>query len=176
MTTSHSEALALALLLAGVGGTEAGAQELVLPSGLSARLFDVVLEAGSAGTMAPDAFTDPEAGPEASEEALGDGPLDEGQGGAATVPPDGLGGVARFRLVVEGLGAEGAGWEAVAGDFAWLCERVALPALASNGWTPTEVVIALSDRETPFGEFDPEAVQFIEGFRIAEGACVPQAF
>jgi hypothetical protein len=38
------------------------------------------------------------------------------------------------------------------------------------------VVVALSDRETEFGVFDPEAVQFIEGFRIADGTCVPQAF
>ena len=75
-----------------------------------------------------------------------------------------------------GLGGEGSGFDAVAADFAWLCAELALPALRSNGWAPTEVVIALSDRETAFGALDPEAVQFFEGFRISDGACVPQAF
>ncbi|EPX86618.1 hypothetical protein ruthe_01435 [Rubellimicrobium thermophilum DSM 16684] len=175
MTTFRFDRLVAAALLAGIG-VVAAAEELLLPSGHAARLFDVVLEAGSPGILAPDAFTDPEAGPEAAEELLGDEPLDQGAGTATTAGPGGAGGLARFRLMVEGLGGEGAGWEDVAGDFAWLCERLALPALAAHGWTPTEVVIALSDREIPFGRMDPEAVQFIEGFRIAEGACVPQAF
>ncbi len=180
MTTSRSEAgraggrfaaLALASLLAPEPGA---AQELTLPSGLSASLFDVVLEQG-AGTRAPDAFTDPELQEEGGtpedlplNEALPEPPAD------ASVAP--AGGMARFRLKVEGLGAEDAGFDAVAGDFLWLCEQMALPALSANGWTPTEVVIALSDRETEFGLADPEAVQFFEGFRIADGTCVPQAF
>ena len=172
-------------VLAFAGGvllaTAAAAQELALPSGLTATLYDVVLERGEAGTGAPDAFTDPEAGPEAAEEALGEEPLDAAPaedplGDAPDPPGAGLGGVARFRLVVEGLGGEGAGYDDVAADFAWVCEAVALPALAANGWAPTEVVVALSDRELPFGEMDPEAVQFIEGFRIEAGACVAQAF
>jgi hypothetical protein len=96
--------------------------------------------------------------------------------GVAGEPGAALGGVARFRLSVQGLGGEGAGYDAVVGDFLWLCEQVALPALAANGWTPTEVVVALSDREVAFGTTDPDAVQFFEGFRIAEGACIPQAF
>ena len=64
----------------------------------------------------------------------------------------------------------------MAADFAWVCAELALPALAANGWAPTEVVVALSDRETDFGVLDPEATQFFEGFRIEDGACVPQAF
>ncbi len=160
-----------ALLLAGA----AAAQELALPSGHPAVLYDVVLEQGAAGTRAPDAFTDPEAGTEIGVEALGEEPLDA-EAPAAPASAGGFGGVARFRLVVPGLGGEGAAWEDVAGDFAWVCETVALPALEANGWAPTEVVVALSDREVPFGEMDPEAVQFIEGFRVEGGACVPQAF
>ena len=158
----------------GIGGPLA-AQEVQLPSGLSATLFDVVLETAEEA-MAPDAFTDPEALPEGqvSEE----GPLNQEPEieAVASAVDAANGGLARFRLVVPGLGGEGVGYEAVAGDFAWLCESLALPALDANGWTPTEVVIALSDREVEFGAPDPEAVQFFEGFRIEDGTCVPQAF
>jgi hypothetical protein len=185
MTTSRSDrrpaakgaALVSALLL---GATPLAAADpmpgLELPSGLFATLYDVVLEEGDA-VLAPDAFTDPEAaeeGPAADEEEpLDQPPAADPLGEEAGAP---AGGVARFRLKVEGLGGEGAGFDAVAGDFAWLCEELALPALAANGWTPLEVVIALSDREVEFGVIDPEAVQYFEGFRIADGTCVPQAF
>ena len=159
---------ALALLVAASGAL---AQELTLPSGLPATLYDVVLEQGGS-VLAPDAFTDPEAGEDG--EAAGEEPFDQPVIEAARETA--LGGLARFRLVVPGLGGEGLGYEAVAGDFAWLCEAVALPALAANAWAPTEVVVALSDREVAFGATDPGAVQFFEGFRIADGACIPQAF
>jgi hypothetical protein len=167
------EGTALGLLVA-VLAAPVSAQELALPSGLSATLYDVVLEAGT-GALAPDAFTDPEqieAGDIPEDIALDVAPEEPEAiaGDAAT------GGLARFRLMVPGLGGEDAGYEAVVGDFLWLCEQVALPALAANGWTPTEVVVALSDREVAFGATDPEAVQFFEGFRIADGACIPQAF
>ncbi|MBP1804796.1 DUF6497 family protein [Rubellimicrobium aerolatum] len=179
MTTFRSDrslAAAAALALAG----PVAAQEVTLPSGRAATLYDVVLET-AAVLLAPDAGTDPEGLPE--------GPLDEAEpldaaparaepgalssGGLSDAAP---GGLARFRLVVPGLGGEGAGYDAVAGDFGWLCEAMALPALAANGWAPAEVVVALSDREVAFGAADPEAVQFFEGFRIEDGTCVPQAF
>jgi hypothetical protein len=170
----------LALLLA-VLAAPLAAQEVELPSGLPGRLFDVILEAAT-GPTAPDAFTDPEAEEDASapQAEPSDEPSDEAAAEAdplgEELPGPPVGGLARFRLVVPGLGGEGAGYDAVAGDFAWLCAELALPALAANGWAPTEVVIALSDRETAFGVLDPEAVQFFEGFRIDDGACVPQAF
>lgn len=147
-----------------------------MPSGHSATLFDVVLEVGEVA-LAPDAFTDPEALEEGALDE--DEPLDRppAEGPEAALDADApTGGLARFRLVVAGLGDEGAAYEDVAEDFLWLCREVALPALAANGWAPTEVVVALSDRETEFGVPDAEAVQFFEGFRIADGTCVPQAF
>ena len=177
MTPSRSDWPARAGCLAvalGIAGPLA-AQEVQLPSGHSATLFDVVLEEAE-GVMAPDAGLDPEALPEG--ELIEDEPLDqspaaapERAGTSATA-----GGLARFRLVVPGLGGEGAAYDDMARDFAWLCASLALPALDANGWAPTEVVIALSDREVPFGQPDPEAVQFFEGFRIADGACIGQAF
>ncbi len=180
MTTPRSDwparagALAMAL---GVAGPLA-AQEVQLPSGRAATLYDVVLEEAEGG-MAPDAGTDPEALPEGDlteDEPLDQPPADPEQVTDAAGEGAAAGGLARFRLMVAGLGGEGAAYEDVAQDFAWLCRSLALPALDANGWTPTEVVIALSDREVPFGETDPEAVQFFEGFRIEDGTCIGQAF
>jgi hypothetical protein len=174
MTIRAAPAVLLAVLAAPLA-----AQELALPSGLPGRLYDVVLEAAT-GPTAPDAFTDPEAEDGGAAQAVPDeppgAPPARGDPLGEELPGPPTGGLARFRLVVPGLGGEGADYDAVAGDFAWLCAELALPALAANGWTPTEVVIALSDRETAFGVLDPEAVQFFEGFRIENGACVPQAF
>ena len=182
MTTSRSDRsgqdwpsragwLAMAL---GVAGPLA-AQEVQLPSGHSATLYDVVLEEAES-VMAPDAGTDPEALPEG--ELTEDEPLDQPPSAApaASGSSAATGGLARFRLVVPGLGGEGASYEDVAADFAWLCDSLALPALDANGWAPTEVVIALSDREVPFGQPDSEAVQFFEGFRIEGGTCIGQVF
>jgi hypothetical protein len=183
MTTSRSDWPSRAGWLAvrlGIGGPLA-AQEITLPSGLSATLYDVVLEETDE-VLAPDAGTDPEAAagpiePEMAEAGdLGDEPLDQPPEAASTASATWTSGLARFRLVVPGLGLAGATYDAVASDFAWLCEQVALPALDANGWQPSEVVIALSDREVEFGATDAEAVQFFEGFRIADGTCVPQAF
>jgi hypothetical protein len=171
MTTFRSDPRpgVLAALALACATTGACAQELTLPSGLSATLYDVVLEEGA--VLAPDAFTDVEA--EAEGVVAGDEPLNQPPAQIQTADTSGL---ARFRLVVPGLGGEGAGFEAVAGDFGWLCEAVALPALAANEWAPSQIVVALSDREVPFGATDPAAVQFFEGFRVSDGTCIPQAF
>jgi hypothetical protein len=162
-------AAALLALLA----APAAAQELALPSGHAATLYDVVLE--EAGVLAPDAYTDPEAFEEGAleeGEPLDQPPVEEAEAGDGAQSS----GVARFRLVVPGLGGEGAAFEDVAADFLWVCEQVALPSLAANGWAASEVNVSLGDREVAFGATDPEAVQFFEGFRIEGGACVPQAF
>jgi hypothetical protein len=86
---------------------------------------------------------------------------------------------ARFLFLAPGIAPEaGAGltFEAVMGDFPWLCERVILPALAENDWRASQVVIALSDRQIAFGERDTDAVQFFEAFAVEDGACVLEVF
>lgn len=82
--------------------------------------------------------------------------------------------LARFRFLRADL-AE-VGQPAVANDFAWLCEAFVLPELQAEGWGVTQVVISLSDREVPFGVTDPDAVQFFEGFSVADGTCVWEPF
>jgi hypothetical protein len=92
------EGAALAFILA-LLASPSGAQELALPSGLFATLYDVVLEAGT-GALAPDAFSDPE--------QIEDGDIPEDialdvapEGLAASAGDAGSGGLARFRLRVE---------------------------------------------------------------------------
>ena len=114
-----------------IAATPAAAQDLMLPSGVSATLYDVVLEE-SAESLAPDAFTDPEAAQDS--EIPEDIALDVEPDSLGTEVADvAAGGLARFRLIVPGLAADDAGYETVAGDFLWLCENLDLAALSGNG-------------------------------------------
>jgi hypothetical protein len=79
-------------------------------------------------------------------------------------------GLARFRFVAPPL--SGLAFDAVQGDFPWLCANVALPALAANSRTVAQVIVSVSDRELPLGVTDPDAVQYFEGFRIEDAACL----
>ena len=81
---------------------------------------------------------------------------------------------ARFRFVMPGLVA--ADHPAVAADLPWLCEHVALPELAANGWTVTHVVVSLGDRELPLGQPDATAVQFFEAYDVSTGTCILEVF
>lgn len=86
---------------------------------------------------------------------------------------------ARFLFLAPGIAmeeGEGLTFDAVMGDFPWLCERVILPALGENDWQASQVVIAMSDRQIAFGERDAEAVQFFEAFAVEDGACVLEVF
>lgn len=79
-------------------------------------------------------------------------------------------GLARFRFLAAEIATRP--FAEVQDDFPWLCANVALPALAANGQSVTQVIVSLSDRELPLGTTDPAAVQYFEGFRIEDGACI----
>ena len=79
-------------------------------------------------------------------------------------------GLARFRFLAPEIATRP--FDAVQDDFPWLCANVALPALAANDWTVTQVIVSLSDRELPLGATDPDTVQYFEGFSIEGGACI----
>ena len=59
-------------------------------------------------------------------------------------------------------------------DMLYLCETYALAALGEA--LPAQIVIALADREVPFGTPNPEATQYFEGFRVENGACIWEGF
>jgi Family of unknown function (DUF6497) len=61
-------------------------------------------------------------------------------------------------------------------DIAALCDSYALPRAAEAAPVPDQIIISLADRVVPFGQSDPEATQFFEAYRIADGACVWEMF
>ncbi len=81
-------------------------------------------------------------------------------------------GTVRLRLLAPHLGQAGAAYDDISRDFVWICETQVIPALAENGLAPRNIVISIADRPVPFGETDPGAVQFFEGFTVSGDTCV----
>lgn len=79
----------------------------------------------------------------------------------------------RFRFLAPGIGksGDGATYDQVAADFAYLCDTVALPYLTQFDLQADVIVISLLDRPLEFGASDPDATQYIEAFRAKAGAC-----
>ncbi|MFC2968780.1 DUF6497 family protein [Acidimangrovimonas pyrenivorans] len=57
-------------------------------------------------------------------------------------------------------------------DMEFLCNAVALPALASAGREADQIVISLMAAPVDFGEAAPEVTQFFDAYRVEEGKCV----
>lgn len=85
---------------------------------------------------------------------------------------------ARFRFVSDELDEDvaQAGSEEIETDMAALCSGHALPYLKENALEAEIVVISVSDRDVPFGESDPQAVQFFEAYRVSDGSCQWEPF
>ncbi len=81
---------------------------------------------------------------------------------------------ARYRFVAPDLKQED--FDRVAGDFPEICAGYALPELDSQGAHPAMIVLSYADRPIPFGEAAPDAVQFVESFRIDQGACIWEVY
>ncbi|SMY08532.1 DUF6497 family protein [Flavimaricola marinus] len=84
--------------------------------------------------------------------------------------------IARFRFLAPDLGTPGHELVDVAGDFVWLCERMAIPALDSAGWEAEQIVISISDQAVGFGETNPDVLQYFDGFSIAGDSCLWEPF
>jgi hypothetical protein len=79
----------------------------------------------------------------------------------------------RFRFLAPEIGAAGSiDVDTAIADMAALCDSMAIPEVATRDPAPAQVVIALMDRLVPFGETDPDAVQYFEAYRIEDGACL----
>ncbi|MFE3837752.1 DUF6497 family protein [Pseudogemmobacter sonorensis] len=89
-----------------------------------------------------------------------------------TNAPGTEGATARFRFVVPGL-KQDEDWSA---DMQLLCETYALPRVEGMVPAPRQIVIALADRDLPFGEAVPEAVQFFEAYRVENTSCIWEMF
>ena len=89
--------------------------------------------------------------------------------------PSGL--TVRYRFVAPEIGDEGdVDFEAASEDLAYLCDTYAVPRIPSIGPQPSQIIVSMSDRETPFGAATPEAVQYFEAFSVVDGKCVWEAF
>jgi len=84
----------------------------------------------------------------------------------------------RFRFLAPALDPAGTAVPqgAIAGDFVWLCETLALPALTANGQNVAHVVISLSDREVAFGTAAPDATQYFDAFAVDGSQCLWEPF
>ena len=55
-------------------------------------------------------------------------------------------------------------------DIIWLCETIILPeivrAAAGGAGRPGQIVISMADRESRFGEYDPDVLQIFEAFTL----------
>jgi hypothetical protein len=83
---------------------------------------------------------------------------------------------AHFRFVAPQIAAGGLDYGQTAPDMDHLCASVALPYLRQQNLSPARVVVALSDREMPFGEANPEATQFFEAYRPEGETCIWEEF
>ena len=53
-------------------------------------------------------------------------------------------------------------------DVVWLCQNWVLSRIAAPAPRPSQIIISLSDKEVPFGAYDPKAVQVFEAFGLSE--------
>ncbi|MEM6577487.1 MAG: DUF6497 family protein [Pseudomonadota bacterium] len=79
--------------------------------------------------------------------------------------------VYRFRFVSPDFTGD-EDFEAQAVDLEHLCNDYAVDRLADIGPLPSRIVISLADRETEFGQFDPDVAQVFESFSLEGKRCV----
>ena len=89
--------------------------------------------------------------------------------------PDGL--TLRFRFVATALAdADEEAITTASDDMFWLCQTYALPRIPNTGPQPAQIVISVADRELPFGEAAPDALQLFEAYSLTDGECVWSVF
>ncbi len=84
--------------------------------------------------------------------------------------------IGRFRFVAPGLPEVIDTQDPLDADMMALCDGFALPLMSGLQPDWQQIVLSLASRPTPFGEYDPEAVQVFEGFEILDGTCVWEEF
>jgi hypothetical protein len=80
----------------------------------------------------------------------------------------------RFRFIAPQIARNGGSVDYVKAepDMAHLCENLALPYITEYALEGQMIVISLADRETEFGEADPDATQFFEAYRPVDNSCI----
>lgn len=81
----------------------------------------------------------------------------------------------RFRFVAPWI-AEGADFETVSADMAYLCEAYALPRIADIGPQPAQIVVSFTEKPLEFGQTAHDVIQFFEAYRPDGATCVWEFF
>lgn len=85
--------------------------------------------------------------------------------------------IARFRFLMPAIGgATPVAFADVLPDIEYLCNDLAIPGLAANGWDAQEIVISLADAEVPFGTVTAEVTQYFQPFRVENETCIWEDF
>lgn len=82
-----------------------------------------------------------------------------------TEPPS-----ARFRYVQASLAAD-QDFDTTSADLLALCQSHALPNLGKNVSEVGQIIVSIADRETVFGETNPDVVQVFEIFAVKDEQC-----
>ncbi|WP_296419657.1 DUF6497 family protein [Pseudooctadecabacter sp.] len=86
---------------------------------------------------------------------------------------DGL--LVRFRFLTPQIG-DRYDYLTVFPDFQALCDEQVVPVLTQNGLSPAQIVLSMSAADIPFGEDNPDVLQFFEIFRTENGTCIWEEF
>ena len=81
----------------------------------------------------------------------------------------------RFRFLTPEIGTSYQ-YADVADDFQVVCDELVMPALIENAIEPDQIVLSMSAVDIPFGEDDPDVLQFFEIFRIENSTCIWEEF
>ncbi|MCU0800502.1 MAG: DUF6497 family protein [Rhodobacteraceae bacterium] len=76
----------------------------------------------------------------------------------------------RFRFIAPGLA--GLTTDDALADMQALCTGFALDRISNQGPQPAQIIVSLADVVMPFGQTNPDAVQYFEAYRIENGACI----
>lgn len=85
------------------------------------------------------------------------------------------GDLVRFRFLAPEIGAR-YDYATVLPDFQALCDEQVMPALDANALMPAQIVLSMSAVDIPFGEDNPDVLQFFEVFRPENGLCIWEEF
>jgi hypothetical protein len=85
------------------------------------------------------------------------------------------GDILRFRFLAPDIGTT-FDYIDVAADFQMVCDEQVIPALDENALAPSQIVLSMSAVDIPFGEDNPDVLQFFEIFRPENGTCIWEEF
>lgn len=83
--------------------------------------------------------------------------------------------IVRFRFLTPEIGKTYQ-YADVADDFQVVCDELVTPALMENAIEPAQIVLSMSAVDIPFGEDDPDVLQFFEIFSLENGTCIWEEF